>query len=269
MRTFQWIASLFAVFLLPFISIGQEQANPMNELDQKNTPPKGSFFGIPTESQAKKIKGEKGATMVFKFNPFLLPRGTVALFAEAKLAKRLSVQFGAGGNYTYDWIQYSSIMDGTMEFSATSAGIDLINLYNRSSGSTGTGLFLSAGFRLYPFGNATKGFFIEPGFRYSKVDLAMSKYYDEIEVKGSRLASIQQYNFQLLFGVQAQSRGKVKLTHEFYAGTGIRKTDYSDFRLVTEQIDFDETITYYKKTPFPANIYLPILLAGYVFGFGF
>ena len=108
-----------------------------------------------------------------------------------------------------------------------------------------------------------------------RVDDNTSAYYlnnNNYNLTTGGLVTIRNAMYQITYGYELYTRGKVKTTHDFYIGLGVRNTSYNLFKLedmyLTNQQGQSQLVAVNVKSTQRESTVLPAFMLGYVFGFG-
>ena len=279
------IVLAFILFLsIPIIAQNNKKGNssptsktvsgPVNELDNIYTPPMNSLY----DENAKKNNQYNSSSAEFKnairFNPFLLPRSTFALGYERKLIGNLTGSVFFGYNYKRDWIQTmgSIISSGDDLLSSTSSELSLASMLGSGIYKSG-GLYSSFGLRLYTEDSPFDGYYFEFQARFNNYTLDLGSVSNTI---GSDFApgtttdvKIRNTSGYLIWGSQFYSSGKIRTTHDFYTGIGVRSTSYDVFSSKDVSDGLGSNTTLLQNTGNRENVLGISIVMGYIFGIGF
>ena len=253
----------------------QEKKSPPNSLDEKFSPDKNSVFNIKNSSGSGNESSQPDCANIIKFNPALLIRKTAAVFYERRFNDAISLQGGLGFCYGIDPLNRIASIAGDMmlQYSGTSA-ISYGTMLEVGKNS-GLGLFLSAGprFQYTSWYFESNNSYIEFNYRFnsnkiSLVDYANSNVNNFI-ISGSREVITRSSWFNIIWGTRFTTDGKIKTSHEFYYGMGIRKSTYDLFTSSPLTSNNYNTKYIYSPTGERGSVFNFSFLLGYAFGIGF
>ena len=275
---------LFILFFVLFAVTAcmQNASAQSNDLDKQYTPDKNSVFN--NKSSASSGKGEEDISDInnaFKFNIGLLIRSTAAFFWERKISSGITIQPGLGVCYSKDKLM--GILGEDFNITPSTSSVPLASLIAQGT-STGTNLFLSCAFRFYfsnYYGNEIfqSGYF-EMNGRYSPMELKIysnmnstSSNYNSYKIADDPRINLHIFSFYTIYGYQFCTAGKIKTTHDFYCGVGIRSIGFDAFQSTTRNV-YDQygnltQETVHVKSGARESALLPSFVLGYAFGFGF
>ncbi len=253
-----------------------EKPAQANSLDDKFTPDKNSIYNA-KNSAGDNGSGSEDCSNIVKFNPTLLIRKTAAVFYERRLGEVVGLQGGLGLCYGVDPVQALLSGEGEMvlNFGDRSA-VSYSTLLSQGK-SSGIGLFLSLSSRFHYsswYFNSNNSY-IELNYRFNSNPLNLNAYANSnpsnFTIMGTdRDVSLRSNWYNVIWGTQFATEGKIQTTHEFYYGLGIRRTTFNMF--ATEQIQSNNSYynTYrYYQTGERGKVLGFTFVAGYVFGIGF
>src|SRR3990167_1976126 len=210
----------------------QKNKGEPNELDKLYIPTQNSVFN-PGKSSTKNSSPSENNNAI-KFNPVLLTRSIGALFYEKWLSDEISVQGGLGICYNKD-IMMGKLSEIQREFNfsrdATSS-FNISDIMLRGEFSSGSTPFISFAFRFFGSGYYDSESYFELNFRYYSNTL---KIPDATESYNKRVldlpeVTVRNFNYLLTYGYQVYTSGKIRTSHDFYYGIGLRNTSYDSFR---------------------------------------
>ena len=77
-------------------------------------------------------------------------------------------------------------------------------------------------------------------------------------------------SYNLIYGYEYITEGKIKTVHDFYMGIGVRNTSFDTYILDESYANTTNNyITIYTKTSQKSKAFAPSLIIGYAFGFAF
>jgi hypothetical protein len=213
------------------------------------------------------------ASRAIKVDPILLLRKTVALSFE-KQFHDIALEGTIGYSYGMDNLLKAALEIGPYYTNYTN-DIDLPTLIGAASNNEYGGLYLGGSFRYYWSPDHFDGFYVGLAARRSKFGF---------DVDPSNIRSVTTYNWKpgdnttvnvsttaghILYGYQGNTGGKTCFISEFYFGTGLRLSRYT-------QVTVKDATTYGYP---PGNILVPgtgtntkmglSFIAGWIIGFGF
>jgi hypothetical protein len=250
------------------ISAQNEPGKP-NQLDERFTPPSNSILGNQSSSGSSSFSS--GSTMDiknnFKFNPILFSRNITAIFYERFILEELSFTGGLGYCYGKDrMVEIGTLIDLDIMENSTSR-LSLENMMSNGKFIKGGNYFTSLGVRIYwdTYDNNRFGY-LELNTRYYKNKLSLSNIY---ELQSTTNVEVINTTYNMIYGTQFHTDGKIKTVHDFYCGFGIRGSSYNIFEYKTFFDAHGSEINRLVKTQEKEKVFSPIFLIGYAFGFGF
>jgi len=238
--------NVHVLFLVLFLSCSsfifsqtQESAGLPNDLDSKYAPDKTSLFNSSADGKSPSKSDGAGIKNVISFDIVNLGRGAATFYYERAFNKILAAQVGIGTTFAKDQIQQTFVPVGLAIFSNRD------NSYNNTGGNSwvftdilkastyrSSGIFLSAGIKLYVSGTAPKGIFFQIGTTYAVSNLVFNPNYNNYNnntFHGSPNIIVKNLNFNFTWGYQfVVGVGNVKFVNTVYAGIGIKKITYTD-----------------------------------------
>lgn len=287
-------AVLFFILFLSAVGSSVGQNTPpaqSNDLDKLYTPDKNSIFNNKGGSDGKSREGnELNIKNVVKFNMGLLVRNTAGFYWERKIADKITIQPGIGMCYGKDKLMTFLGGEANMTPSLSSSNTVPFGELLQQGYFRDMNLFSSFAFRFYSanYYNSDETFqsgYLELNVRYSAMNLNYRSetynqnsygYYNGSSyfMPNSSTASFHTFSFYSIYGYQTCTTGRIKTTHDFYIGAGIRSTSYSSYTLnekypVLDQYGQVVYVSAYVKSGHRESALIPSFVAGYVFGFGF
>jgi hypothetical protein len=244
------------IFILSFICAFSQ------ELDSKYTP-KGGIFG---ETYKKKSTSSE-ISNVISYNPTLLTRSTNALFYERKITSDQTLKVGVGKHLGEDWILFE--IGGSVDIKQADSEISIYKATNNSFLTSSTP-FLSLSYKYYYDNELLDGVYVELNYRRGTFNYEADSRIDSYEVVGSKDYTLNISSLHIIFGNLSISSGRLKFTHDFYIGLGLRSLKFNAFKMDSYIDSFtgDAEYIYVISTQKTSNI-LPSIVAGYSLGFGF
>jgi hypothetical protein len=256
-------------------TIPKAVSGPVNELDNTYTPPKNSLYDENSKKNDQYNSSSVDFNNVIKFNPFLLPRSTFALGYERKLVGNLTGTVFLGYNYKRDWIQTmgSLVASGESDLlSSSSSEIGLASMLGSGIYKNG-GLFSSIALRLYTEDSPFDGSYFEFQARFNNYTIDLGSASSDIgyqflpgTVTDVKIKNTSGY---LIWGSQFYSSGKIKTTHDFYTGIGVRSTSYDVFSYNSVSDSDGSSANFLQNTGNRENALGLSFIMGYIFGIGF
>jgi len=249
----------------------KQEAQP-NDMDEMYVPPKNSIFnpgdGAGSTSGTDKLNA-------VKFNPLLLTRSIGAVFYERWLTDGISVQAGLGMTYNKDRIMGIG-SSGEFTLSDNSTSTLTIGQIMDQGVTDRKKLYASLGFRFFWGGYYDANNYFELGVRYYANSLLIEDGPDSYNpglTVGTPEVTVKNTSFNMVFGHQVYTDGKVSTAHDFYFGFGIRSTSYDVFkserRTIIDSSGYSTEQDVHSKTFIRETILAPSLIMGYAFGFAF
>ena len=299
---------ILGILALPVIIYAQQndQKLPTNELDQQYIPNKNSILNSGKDGlESSKNRDDISIKNAIQFNPGLLIRKQFALFYERGLNSNISLQAGLGTVFGIDPIMavVSQVDINTSNTPSAGVGgnsnvINLSQILQSASIQQGANPFISVNFKFYTgtyggiwsnfgYGNnrtnyseAFEGGYFQLGIRFYSMNVIMdaqtfnntnSDYY----LATNTSVNVRSTYYTMTYGRQITTSGKLKTTHDFYAGAGVRVSSYDGFDTRTETVQtgniYNPTATenvLFKSSTRQGGYFFAFLF-GYVFGFGF
>jgi hypothetical protein len=233
------------------------------DLDEKYIPKGGVFTKENKSTYTSDIKSN-----LISYSPFLLLRGINAIFYERRLGEFSSLKLGIGKNLGNDPI----FMSLSQDFELIIDGKESLLPYNQIDDYS----TLNPKFNL--FAAASLKYFVDDVFDGSYFELLYRrntyKYTAQNGIYGYTLigddnfkASINSYYG--CFGFQFVSSSKLKLSHDFYFGGGIRSVKMNIFEITSKPSQGGNSNYYYQIISDKSNAIYPSLICGYSLGFNF
>ena len=277
----------FFIFFSLFSLSAFAQENPLekNEQDKIYTPDKNSIFFHGGNNSSDRTIDESEIHNAIKFNPGLLVRSTAAIFYERNITNGITFSGGLGSCYNLDRVMALGV---TAEFNLSDPQSTLPLATILTPGYAqyvkGGNIFMAASFRFYyenyytSYESFNSGYF-EIGLRYytnhMNVDDNTSSYYTNNYNYGlttGGVVAIRNAVYQISYGYELYTSGKVKTTHDFYIGVGIRNTSYNLFtqeeRYLVNQYSQAQLVPISVMSSQRESALMPAFVFGYVFGFG-
>ncbi len=275
------IKVIIFVVLFGFLNSGLKSQNAPglpNDQDKNYVPDKTSIFNSDGKNGTKERTSNNSEIHdLIELNPFMLARNIFALQYEHKFGDMFGVQGGLGYCYGKDYMQTiiptwednggSNIDDATLLTKGVYKGSSLylslaarlyFNSYNRYSGDENTG-------------------YLEMGIRHYKNSMLMS---DSTAITtgggqggyihGAPTADIVTNLYYLNYGYHFATDGKIRTTHHFYFGFGIRNSTYNQFDSYQAYNNSSgNSSTYYVMTPVTKTSVNFVVQCGYELGIAF
>jgi hypothetical protein len=256
----------FLLVLIPALANSQEVPGPPNDLDKNYIPGKNSIFGADANKSSNDYSPSISNAVMF--NPCLLLRGVAGFFYQHSLSDQVGMQLGLGFSFNKDMIMSYGSEFGEA-FSDPKSAISMYSMvvYGRYSGP---GLFLSGGFRFSwdSYYSLDRKPYFEVNGRFITNQFVLSGTANESDfggaVSGTPKVSMKHTSFNLIYGVEYNTSGKIKTVHDFYFGVGLRSSSYNIF-----EAQQGYNYTTFVMTSRRESIIAPYLMAGYAFGLGF
>jgi hypothetical protein len=252
-----------------------------NDLDNKFTPAKSTVFNASDSYSSGSGSGGESFKNVIKNNISLWPRGIAAFGYERFLTDEISMEGWLGVAYKKDQIFTAFGSAADESFGDSQSDIRLEPIYNCGK-QTGSSLYYGASVKFHYSGwwyfTDVDFAFLELGVRsYSnKLNIASfssnSNYnYYNAPIVGSAAVKVQHINYILNYGIRLTTEGKIKTSHEFYVGAGIRSSTYDSFTRTENQNNYPypNSPDTYSKNGTQARETFFMFLVGYELGFGF
>jgi hypothetical protein len=252
---------------------GTQSGDP-NDLDFKFIPDKNSILNSAKDSKTSSDKySERNVKNIIKYNFALLGRSTVAFAWEHAFGDLMSVEAGLGVCVGQDYMQKTFAPVVADVFYSNSNSVKLSDLLSNSVYSSPS-LFLSAGTKLYFTNDAPYGSYVHFNIRYSTNNLTYmpnnNNLNNNILLVGSPDVTIKNLGFNVIYGFQIISgNSKASVTHDFYAGFGIRRSTYNDFIMTSTTNSNGNYQEEYINSGNTRSIIEPVVLIGYCLGLGF
>lgn len=258
---------LVLLFISHFLN-AQEKPGTPNELDKLFIPDKNSLFNSESKTNEENSLPASDIKNVIKFNVAMLPRSIAAFYYQRRLTDQISLQGGLGICFNKDRI-FSVVSGFSGDFSSSTA-IDLEDMMANGQFSRNS-LFTSFSFRLnwvsYFEWNASPYF--EINTRYYSNKLKLDKFVDDRHGFSETPETIvRNTSFNLIYGLQYITEGKIKTSHDFYWGIGMRNTSFDTFTS-SEITTSGPNYILYTKDPERSKRLAPSFIMGYAFGIGF
>jgi hypothetical protein len=269
MKFIPFLLSTIALLFTIELSAQTEPGRP-NQLDERFTPPSTAIIGNGGGGSSSSFSGSTSEIKNnIKYNPILLSRSIAALFYERFITEEFSITGGLGYCYGKDNIVLiGSAIDWEI-FEGTSRDLSLSDIMTYSKFRSGGNYFGSLALRVY--------WDTYDDNRYGYLELNARKYNNNLEFKNTQRYDIvdnanvvvTNTTYNIIYGTQFHTNGKIKTVHDFYCGFGIRGTNYDIFKYQTFYNTNGQAEPRLLKTNEREKIYSPMLLLGYAFGFGF
>jgi hypothetical protein len=276
------------VMLFGFGFIGAQTVQPgkPNELDSKFTPRQFPLFNSSSSgssSNAGKYSNSYDAFKnVIKCNIGLLPRKIAAISFERFLAEEISIEASAGFTYGKDPIFSAIGVELASATSATNSYFDLSDLYNNST-TNGSGLYAGGSVKFHFSGFSywnDEGTYLELGLRTVRNNLDITPLKNQyasnpyLSYSGNPEVSVRQTQYLICYGYRFATTEKIKTSHELYFGAGWRTGNFDSFSEVDDPnhpYNPNDPYTYkiIRKNGSRENFSSPIIVMGYILGFGF
>lgn len=244
----------------------EEQPGLPNDLDKMFVPDKNSIFNSEKNDEDGSDYLLVDVKNIIKFNPAMLPRSIAAFYYERRLSEQFSLQGGLGICFNKDRVM-GSIADDWAYGSDGNSSVRLAlimqyGLYNEPS------LFASIAVKLHwenPHSWNAMPYF-EMSTRYYENKLKVSKIgYGTMD--GSPIVTVRNVSYTLVYGRQYLTEGKIRTSHDFYVGIGMKTVSFD--RFISTEIVSPPYGTLHTKTAERTKIPSALIVAGYVFGIGF
>ena len=273
----------FLFFISSLCAFSQDNPLEKNEQDKIYTPDKNSIFYNGGNNSSDRTIDESEIHNAVKFNPGLLVRSVAAVFYERNITNGITVQGGLGSCYNMDKLMAVGV-DADLGLSNTKSTLPLSEIITTGRFVSGGNLFTAASVRFFyenyytSYESFNSGYF-EIGLKFYsnniRVDDNTSAYYlnnNNYNLTTGGLVTIRNAVYQITYGYELYTRGKVKTTHDFYIGLGVRNTSYNLFKLedmyLTNQQGQSQLVAVNVKSTQRESTVLPAFMLGYVFGFG-
>lgn len=266
------------ILVLPFCTFSQEEKpGKPNELDKLYTPDKNSILGMSKASdKGKGFRSSDDLKNIIKFNPALIARSTVALFYERNIADGFSIQGGVGYCYNRDKAQYLLSEGEDVPFSTVTTSLPLgrINKYGTYKGFNPFVAFslrfhFNGLYSYWYYGSDERNSYIDLGMRFYTNHFDMTTFPNSNErINGDNSISVRNLCYTFTYGYLFQTDTRLVTTHEFYTGFGLRKSTYDKFSSQNINTPLGGYMTEHTKTGVKESILTPMIMVGYVFGFG-
>lgn len=240
-----------------------------NDLDRMFVPEKSSIFN----SDGKNDEGSSSNSSVdvkhiIKLNITMLPRSIAAFYYERRLNDQISLEGGLGISFDKDRIMgaVSSISD---DFSGNYSSIKLSEMMEYGV-SNGKGFFASFSFRVgwdsYYDWNVIPYFEMNTRYYANKMKIGAMNYG---VINGSSNVEIRNICYNLVYGVEFLTEGKIQTAHDFYFGFGLRTTSFDKFTSTETNTGSGYSQPLHTNTGQRTKAYAPMFIMGYAFGIGF
>jgi hypothetical protein len=237
-------------------------------------PDNSSIFNEGGEKNLAK-EGKAGLDFhnVIEFHAGYLFRNIFALQYERRFTDQFSVQAGLGKVFGKDRMQ-SSLGRGNIDlFNGTgNSSVDVFTLVENAT-YMGPNLYFSFAFRFYFESNyytdSNHGGYLEAGVQYYGNKLSYQSISADTSVRvAPATVNVRNTIYHLNWGYFLATEGKVKTTHHFYIGAGMRSSSYDVFNSKTFNGMYGSTTLDVISSKRETYIY-PTFQVGYEFGFGF
>jgi hypothetical protein len=283
------LVAIVLVFLQKLAFAQEATPGLPNELDKMFVPDKNSiFYSGPGAASSGNSSSPIEIKNTITFNPTLLIRRSVGLFYEHWFSEKFSVKGGLGFCYNVDRIQAITYSMGIAQQAFSPARSSTVSIAKIMEDGVfeGPRLYSSVSLRLHwdSFFGGDWNPFLEANSQQHSNTLKMPSenvnyynYYDHsgLIIVNEPVVHVRTFSLNLIYGSQFVTSGKVKTTHEFFFGMGLKNASYEVFRSSSQTLKDPELIgdpikiQVQEKTLERENILIPSLLMGYVFGFGF
>lgn len=250
----------------------QESPGTPNELDNQYVPDKNSIFNSDAKGGEEGVSSAIDVKNIIKLNATMLPRGIFALYYQKGITDQISLEGGLGACFNKDRVFgfVSGISDG---FSGNSQVVEL-NTIMRYGELKGTSLFYSLSFRVSwdsYYDNVTPYFSLNTRYYTNKLLLSqINDYQTDFErLDGTPEVIIRNTSFNIIYGYQYITDGKIRTTHDYYFGLGMRNTSFDEFISTRITPSSGDDYTLYSKTSDRLKVFAPSFIVGYAFGIGF
>jgi hypothetical protein len=239
-----------------------------NDLDKIYVPDKGSIFSSDAKKDDKSSYSVGDVKHIIKLNLTMFPRSIAAVYYERRFTDQVALQGGLGLTFDKDRIMgaTSGIAD---DFSNNESAIKLSEMMEYGV-SNGNGLFASLSFRLnwdsYYYWDVIPYFEVNTRYYSNKLNINKLEYGT---IDGSASVKIKNISYNLIYGVEFLTEGKIRTAHDFYMGIGLRNTSYDKFTSVQSQNSTGPDYPIYTKTSQRTKSYAPMFIMGYALGIGF
>ena len=276
---------LLAFLLASLCVFAQDNPLEKNEQDKIYTPDKNSIFSNgATGSSDNSSHPESEIHNAIKFNPtLLLLRNITAFYYERSITNGLTVQGGFGVCNNSDKIMQVGVA-GDILLSQPKSTIRPDEIMSKGRFLSGT--MVSASLRIYYsnyynyYESFNSGYF-EVGLRAYSNKFTLDNNVPVI-YNGNSSYPLYPYTtggtvlfnntlFFFNYGYELCTSGKIKTTHDFYIGFGIKSTSFDKFIPQQEYIpdqQGQQQLVYVNVKYGRESFMMPAILFGYVFGFG-
>lgn len=257
----------------------QEQPGLPNDLDKQFVPDKNSVFN--SDAKTKSAKNDNslnvGVKNDIKFNIGMIPRSIAAFYYERTFTDQISLMGGLGVCYNKDRILGISAGIGD-EFSSSSVNRLSVSTIFKYSTLEHPSLFGSFSFRVH--WDSYYDWDWNPYFELNVRTYTNNLKIGQIDqgngeiISGNSSTKVRYTAFNLIYGVQYYTDGKIHTTHDFYWGLGLRSLSYDTFvqsqNTTTSTVYPYNTINAYTYTRSSTRVkqFSPVFIMGYAFGIG-
>ncbi|MFI5150560.1 MAG: hypothetical protein ACHQRM_12555 [Bacteroidia bacterium] len=234
----RFLISCAFFFALSGITRAQNPAGVPNDQDKNFVPDKNSIFNAEGKTGSKESHAAvQEIHEVIEMNPFLFVRNIFALQYEHKFFEMLGVQGGLGVCYGKDYMQTFA---GDVFSGSSSTGVDDKTILNKGT-FKGPNLYLSAAVRLYfntysRYTYEERTGYLEMGVRHYKNSMLISDTTSIVSgggqggiIRGKPTADVVTNLFYMNYGYHFATEGKIRTTHKFYFGFGLRNSKWDSF----------------------------------------
>lgn len=247
-----------------------------NSLDELYVPAENSIFNTKGDESVGDKSNFQDHKNIIVFNPLLLTRSIAALQYQRNITDQFSLVGGIGSAFGKDLIMLIGIQGEGLVLDEDYSDHSVDNIISSGELSSRMNLYLNFQTKLYyeSFWGFEMAYvaldyrFVNQNYDYSVNEISSSNSTSSVYSKQLDV-NTKNHNFNIIFGAESHSSGKIGVYHSLYWGFGIRNLMYDDIQTVISSNSFgfnNETnvLTGSKNQAIAAS-----LLLGYTIGFGF
>ena len=255
----KYIKATHLVFCILIFTIMNANAQ---DLDEKYIP-KGGIFA----NENKSLYTSDLKSNLISYSPFLLLRGTNAIFYERRLGEFSSLKLGIGKNIGNDPIFLALSQDFELSLDGKETLIQYNQTDDYSKFNSKFNLFTSTSLK-YFVDDVFDGSYFELLYRRNSYNYTLQNGIYGYTLIGDNNFKASINSYYGCFGFQFVSASKLKLSHDFYFGGGIRIVKMNIIQ-VTNPSQGGNFNYYYQIISDKSNTIYPSLICGYSLGFNF
>jgi hypothetical protein len=262
-------------FLLAMFSVSAQKDTSRPNLSDDKYEPKfnKALMYDPGRSIDYNSRGGPGISKAVKFDPTLLLRKTVAIGFEKQFTD-IALECTVGYSFGMDNLLKWGLGTLTGDYTYFTGKVDLPTLIKGASSNEYGGLYLSASGR-YFWGEHFDGYYLGVAARQSKFGFDVDPYTlgsitgSNWQAGAATRVNVTNTAVHILQGYQTNNGGRKCIVSEFYFGTGLRLSRFTEISL-NEGPNFGSPSNNTLIPGTGTNTKLGLsFIAGYIIGFGF